>query len=548
MTHQQDDVLFPLFDSLRIALHDDSSFDENEHEAVEFIKSWRPQDIDALAQEFGNIFQLAAGECKINGMNLSPQRQLDLSNEYLKVTTDVFSFLVGMEDDDIQSVATLFVKTFTTPTNLKALLTNIDADDKRAAYQNTSIQSELKGYFRCNTMMILRILFDKLDVDYLSMKMDNKGRRFSLDLLDAYGKVLHDEVNIKNTRKNWCICMEDEDDDEFDQFLLSCERPIIPGKDIGCKFCIEGIWIELEKVLRVTKDDPFIIIDILDKYDWTAILESFKPPMCDGLTNGPKKFYDTSQAQLLVRHAINVILIDKDNIKARNVLRKVGRCRSLVRRFLQRIISAECYTIPPARADRKVLLTDLCELRDFYWLCIRHSLDSRCIIDEETIKLVDRAGICLRRVAKMPQLRNQATKQRRYGKKKASSAAVATTDDAEVTVEVINFAQDFTSITLVIYAAESEEKRIESILANCERMMDIYYKKGKKERKAIRHAEEKKRNIKCFDMCANCFVTETALKREEKTLLRCGICKMITYCSRECQLSHWQKHKQVCKK
>lgn len=120
------------------------------------------------------------------------------------ITDAIFFSSRYIEDDDIQAVATLFVKTLATPTNLQALLSNIDADNKKGIYPDTSYFGNMKGYFRCNIMMMVRGLFDKLDFDYLSMKLDSEGQCFSIDLLDAYRKTLCGEVIKEDTRKTLC--------------------------------------------------------------------------------------------------------------------------------------------------------------------------------------------------------------------------------------------------------------------------------------------------------------------------------------------------------
>ena len=41
--------------------------------------------------------------------------------------------------------------------------------------------------------------------------------------------------------------------------------------------------------------------------------------------------------------------------------------------------------------------------------------------------------------------------------------------------------------------------------------------------------------------CANCY------KESETELLRCGKCRRVFYCSKECQLKDWKLHKKMCK-
>jgi hypothetical protein len=52
-------------------------------------------------------------------------------------------------------------------------------------------------------------------------------------------------------------------------------------------------------------------------------------------------------------------------------------------------------------------------------------------------------------------------------------------------------------------------------------------------------------NLTQGEMCANCYVLEKTLNER---LLKCGQCRLIKYCSRECQREHWKKaHKKQCK-
>jgi hypothetical protein len=70
--------------------------------------------------------------------------------------------------------------------------------------------------------------------------------------------------------------------------------------------------------------------------------------------------------------------------------------------------------------------------------------------------------------------------------------------------------------------------------------------------KTRRHevAEALKRNMEQSygkdEMCASCYLLESELG-EGETLSKCGWCKQVTYCSRECQKQHWNKaHKKEC--
>ena len=49
--------------------------------------------------------------------------------------------------------------------------------------------------------------------------------------------------------------------------------------------------------------------------------------------------------------------------------------------------------------------------------------------------------------------------------------------------------------------------------------------------------------------CANCFVFNWEQPEDRSTLRNCGRCKVLQYCSKECQEEHWELvHKKHCRK
>jgi len=292
--------------------------------------------------------------------------------------------------------------------------------------------------------------------------------------------------------------------------------------DKRCKcVCRErGVWQNTFGALQMTKDDPFTIINILDTFDWTSILESDEAP----------KSYDMHIAHLLTMHAINVLLIDKDDSKARSLYRKVGRSKKLFHRVLKKIITAEIYSLPPEKSDPRRILTDLGALSNYVHNCVMLAPASSCI-DNTTNRLVDCAQSTLQRVFNMPKIQNFL---------RDSSQLLRSKND------IVRILSTLTSRDLALDAAQSEEDRFEYIIANnCQDVAMKSMRKGTK--KMIREAEEAG-DKKVFDMCANCFVTDTDLKKEGKALLKCTSCKQVTYCSRNCQKKQWKTHQKLCKK
>jgi hypothetical protein len=63
-------------------------------------------------------------------------------------------------------------------------------------------------------------------------------------------------------------------------------------------------------------------------------------------------------------------------------------------------------------------------------------------------------------------------------------------------------------------------------------------------KKSIKNCNEQSFGID--EVCTNCHLLESKMG-EGETLSKCGWCKQVTYCSRECQKQHWNKaHKKEC--
>jgi len=73
--------------------------------------------------------------------------------------------------------------------------------------------------------------------------------------------------------------------------------------------------------------------------------------------------------------------------------------------------------------------------------------------------------------------------------------------------------------------------------------------KAEKYFKGIRKSR-KKRDTNAADevVCSYCELSEPHLKLISKTLKVCGQCKMVYYCSPECQHKAWKLHKVVCER
>ena len=446
---------------------------ENEQEKL-LLHSLRPQEVDGLAREFGNVFEIVVkSSLHQSFIPTHNQFQKELCEHLMSMVYIIVAQLpfIRQWNDNFLAVITLLIKTTATSTNLKALLRIMEADDMRA------------GSIRCNAIIIMNGIVGRVDICIWSMKLGSDGQeQFSTEYLKVLGKILHDEA----TRGD-CILHTYSDD----------------VQDKRCKcLCMEsGVWENTFRALQMTKDDPFTIINILDTFDWTSILESDEAP----------KSYDMHIAHLLTTHATNVLLIDKNDSKARSLYRKVGRSQKLFHRVLKKIITAEIYSLPPEKSDPRRILTDLGALSNYVHNCVMLAPASSCI-DNTTNRLVDCAQSTLQRVFNMRKIQNFL---------RDSSQLLPSKNN------IVLILSSLTSRDLALDAALLEEDRIEYIIEN--NCQDDVTKKMRKETRKINREAKEAGDIKVFDMCANCFVTDTDLKKEEKALLKCTSCKQVTY-------------------
>jgi len=462
--------------------------------------SLRPQDIDGLVSEFGGIFESVA---KSLIQSYLPQIQKDKWEHFMRIVRFVVFDLSAMchLDDNLFAKMRLLLKSTATPINLEALL----------RIMNTDVRT---GSIRCNAIIIMDQLVGSADLCIWSMKLGIDGQEnFSTEYLKVLGKILHQEATRGDS-------------------ILHCYSDNVHDKRCKCLCMERGVWKNILVALQMTKDDPFTIINILDNFDWIAILESDEAPIDIDYPSKAKLFNDMCIAYILTMHVRHVLSIDKDNSKARSLYRKVGQCLKLFHRVLKRIITAGIYSHPPKISDPSTIFMDLAALTNYIDNCVLLALDSSCINDE-TNRLVDCAQSTLQRVLNMPKIKDWKDPSQPFKIE-----------------NIVYILSQLTSSSLTTMTSSlTEEMRVERMINECKDGTKVKRQKNgmrKCMKKVVRDAE-KAGNI-YFDMCANCFVTDADLKKEGKVLLKCTSCNQVTYCSRNCQKKQWKKHKKLCTK
>mmetsp|Transcript_40195 Transcript_40195/g.45911 ORF Transcript_40195/g.45911 Transcript_40195/m.45911 type:complete len:333 (-) Transcript_40195:29-1027(-) len=244
-----------------------------------------------------------------------------------------------------EEIRLLLMKTMATPTNLKALLRMMDADIRI-------------GSMLCDAILIMNELVDNKDLNMWSM-MNQFGHHdqqqpFTTKYMKVLGKTLHDEAKT-STR-----VMHDDEGNVLERHGYAAD---VSDTRFKCTCLEKGVWQHLSICLELmggSKEyDPYMVLNILDQFDWTAILEANDAPcLIDPLDNN-KRCVDSSVAVSLTMHASNVLLIEKEYTKAWNLLRQVGHYRKLFHRGLKRIIAGDIYSQHPALSVYLLTATEL---------------------------------------------------------------------------------------------------------------------------------------------------------------------------------------------
>jgi hypothetical protein len=323
------------------------------------------------------------------------------------------------------------------------------------------------------------------------------GSHFSSDLIVTLTKALDDEANK--------------------------DKETLHGD--GCH-CVESYWDIIETVLAMTKEEPAKMLDRIKSFDWKAI---FDMPTDD--FEGQYLFVG------LHAQSVNALIFDRNCLQAKQLLKKLGSCHGLFRRALRRILelrplsSQSPGSIPANSSTVLSLLLDQCRFFAPFCCCLAPCPPQ----DPETDILVRLTNLTLREIR--PVVVNMIQHE----------AKTARTIDS---IERYD-----TQLIMATDAPWWEKFKTETDNDRWQRFERICLQDDaavcKRREKATR------RNMKEFvkstveeaygkdDLCASCYTLEKDAPGGK--LFKCGWCRQVFYCSRECQTLHWKKtHKKQC--
>jgi hypothetical protein len=292
--------------------------------------------------------------------------------------------------------------------------------------------------------------------------------------------------------------------------------------------CRRAPWTVCAEALGVCRDKPEKVVDLLHPWDWTTILQRPDAAVITEESEAPL-YYDLTLFVTLHRWPVRLLQENHSNSKAKEVLQKLGSCDTLLRRVLRRVISGEI----SSTTDTTIPFEEMAPIVNFL-ICFLHCL-SPVPWDRDIDSLVRRARSVIM-VSFTTMMMNEM------------SVMAQNPDRATAAVNGINEVLFLLDKWKDLHQ-ESEEARWqrfhrryltdEANPDDNKELSKIVLKAQKKEVKSTT-------NLTQGEMCANCYVLEKTL---DEKLLKCGQCRLIKYCSRECQREHWKKaHKKQCKK
>jgi hypothetical protein len=310
---------------------------------------------------------------------------------------------------------------------------------------------------------------------------------------------------------------------DHDRHGESSERPAYQSlrSPESAKLFLQSLsLVSAYQELEVCRDKAADVVDVLYHWDWPTILQR---------NDRYSDYYDVILFVGLHRWPVRLLQEDHNNPKAKEVLKKLGSCDTLLMRLvLRRIIAGEMST-----AGACTSLDDLGMVVHFLFSFL-HSL-TPMPWDRDIDSLVRRARSAIME-ALTTNMKNRIS--------------IMAQHNPEVIIKLKNGTNE-----VLVLMEKWKGLHQESDEARWQRFYSRFLTQGANpdENKASSKFALKRRkkevkvltNLTEGEMCANCYVLAKTL---EKGLLKCGQCRLIKYCSRECQREHWKKaHKKQCK-
>jgi hypothetical protein len=344
------------------------------------------------------------------------------------------------------------------------------------------------GSVRCLSVSVLGFLIDMTSVFDIEM---TDGSNFASKWLTSYLKAMNDDLNPTNAGLH----------------------------DPNCR-CNHSISDALLTMLVATKEKPDKLLDRVHAVDWNAIFraaECCRVPNCYGC-------HSSDMFMFLHKHVcLPVLRVDPSHDKSRSLLRKLGSSWELFRFVLRGVASGDLLQWHPRPVNQNTINSIIVTSEFLLRFLVGRLVP--LLSDPKTDDLVFRAHSAL--VARSSSL---------------PAAPNSTGVYIEQVLELLN-EESWTEL----------KENCDQIRSDCFSRVFLSDEAVPKARKLMREyaragaQQTLEETVGKNEMCANCFVLETALVENHRKLMKCSACR-VTYCGRDCQAEHWTKaHKKQCK-
>jgi hypothetical protein len=445
-----------------------------------FVHSLQPSDIDKLGVEVSKAFQRASVP-----ESTVPIEEREV-NEYMLGCIGTIDHELSLKQDSAQDGAKLilFRRTMITPENLEALFRMCDPNIRT-------------GRVRCHAFWQLRTLVTVQATWKVKLQPDsNNSTSVAARLITVMFTALSDQRSY-------------------------CEH------NAG-KVCRMAPWTVCAEALAVCRDKPEQVVDLIHPYDWTTILQRSDAAVIPRDASDGALYYDFTLFITLHRWPVRLLQEDHNNSKAKEVLRKLGSCDTLMRRVLRRLVSGEI----SSKTATTMSLEEIFPVANFL-IGFLHCL-SPVPWDRDIESLVHRAHAAISQSFMTTMTSEMAL----FAQNPERSIAGVNT------INEVSFLLDHWK-ELHEESEEARWQRFRRRFLSQEAKPDDNKALSKTVLKASKKQVKSTTNLTEGEMCANCYVLEKTLHDK---LLKCGQCRLIKYCSRECQREHWKAHKKQCKK
>jgi hypothetical protein len=444
---------------------------------------------DKMDDMIREIIQLLE-RCSKPESNFSDEERADNSFLIFRII-QIDNLIQASEEEGHEALQLLYRKRLATPDNLGALLLMVDTD----------IQA---GKIRCGAIAILLSIVDKVDFVW-SLKMKD-GSYFATSYIGACCKALENETN------------EDCNNHHTER---SCE-------------CAFNATRSLNMVMLMTKDAPVKVIKCVHSFNWAQILSKAQ-------AKANKFETETEPYHWFIRLytlCMNDLKENADHSLAREFLQKLEMCHDFLCGALEHVVRMTRSLPSAPKQEIEGLLYRLFLIRKVLWIY------STTLTPPPAVN----SSFAYQRTNVLSRLAHHTIKEGRPSVINAlqdptvcqNGFAIEDYDDLLLYTDLL-YTDAQQCVGLQTQSEQQRRERFEAALSE-------HDSDRKTERRAAKERLKRtaKRTFGKDEVCANCHVLESTME-EGETLSKCGWCKQVTYCSRECQKLHWKKaHKKEC--